>query len=1262
MFGALGFGKLAGGVLCAALVLGCGGSVQQSAQPTLSDLRKGEGAEDSQRAAQWLFAELLQPGGDPKHAQQARAALDKTGKAGLYEDLARAFDDTLHGRLQSAPELYLKAATAARTSEDPAAPLLAQFAVEQAKRLRGNTQGLWKRWQGWVNESLAKPQHLGWRTRDALLGWWGEENWEAAAKDVDKQLAQASGCLNQVRIAGPFGGNSISDLLHSHAAEDPGPWPTEWDKDPLFGQTPSVLEVEQEGCIARVEEGAGEGVFYAEVDFAVPKQTRAILAPSKAIKVWLDGSLVFDRDLREWGSWSRVGAGIDLAPGPHRIRARLAGSETSIRLMGEDGTPLVVTKDKSSLPRLVPTKVAFEANPLRPYISAAGVKAPDSPLLRYVTAFLAAIDGEAEAATLLMEPLIKDPAKATGPSLGIAAEFVEHDPIYDETQVEDLIRELHEQALAHDPGLWASQLDHVSHLAKTQGVVDAVRQLRELTQKYQQVPALLGALAKVYGELGWTPEYRRTVKDRAERFPDDIEGLQAAAETFEDEGDHEQAEQLLKRIQKLDPDTEALVDRALGRRDYVVAKAELERLRARRPDRKDLEQRLLDLKAEAGERTDPLPLLEAAIERSPKNGATYLDLADALYATGDKDALHNALVRASEAGAETAPIHDALDLLSGATQMDAYRLDARQVIREYEARAEHLEGTAARVLDYMAVWVRSDGSALMLEHEIIRVQSEEAKSRFAEQQLRGGIALHMRVLKPDGRVFEPEAVEGKPTVTLPHLEIGDYIETEQLFGSGPSPGGVAYEGPEWFFREKEVAYARSEFVLISPANRKLDFEMTGTVPTPVLTSDGPFEVRRWRVDKSPAAPDEPFSVPPSEYLPSLHASWGLGLDRHLRLLSSRVEETTPIDPRIVRIAHGIIKGGVGDAKPAKGKPTAASSAELDHARVLYRWVLDNVQDGEEDDGRRVIIGKRGNRWRAFTTLCRAAGIPVRWAVARNRLAPDPTGPMSEAVQYGATLLRVGDKSVAWVVLVDKYTPFGYLPPEVRGVSAYLLGGNAPEKVTVPQGGESDRLEFLGSVALERDGHADLQIEQVFAGKFGSGMRQGLGQLGERRVKDAIEGQILGANLRGARLVEHQLIALDEIDVPLRLKMQAEMAHFALPQDGGLQLQPPYVPRLGQFVALPSRQTAILLGQERDWRVQLAVRLPAGARVDLPKPQVLKFGEHQVEVSDRLEGATLVIDRHVMLAAGRITPEAYPEFVRFARAADAAMTREISIRF
>ena len=107
-------------------------------------------------------------------------------------------------------------------------------------------------------------------------------------------------------------------------------------------------------------------------------------------------------------------------------------------------------------------------------------------------------------------------------------------------------------------------------------------------------------------------------------------------------------------------------------------------------------------------------------------------------------------------------------------------MNSERVIADFEASGAALEGTAARVLDYSAVWVKSDGSSRMLEHEIIRVQSAEAITEMAEQPIRGGMFLKLRVVKKDGRMLEPEVVGGKPTVTMPHLEIGDYIETERI--------------------------------------------------------------------------------------------------------------------------------------------------------------------------------------------------------------------------------------------------------------------------------------------------------------------------------------------------------------------------------------------------------------------------------------------------------------------------------------------------
>src|SRR5579859_689226 len=113
-----------------------------------------------------------------------------------------------------------------------------------------------------------------------------------------------------------------------------------------------------------------------------------------------------------------------------------------------------------------------------------------------------------------------------------------------------------------------------------------------------------------------------------------------------------------------------------------------------------------------------------------------------------------------------------------------------------------MEGNAARVLDYSALWIHPDGSSDMLEHEILRIQAQEEIGQESEQRVPSGLVLRMRVLKPDGSQLEPEPVEGKPTLTMPHLEVGDYVEIEHISPeAGDGQKGKRFRGPHWFFRE-----------------------------------------------------------------------------------------------------------------------------------------------------------------------------------------------------------------------------------------------------------------------------------------------------------------------------------------------------------------------------------------------------------------------------------------------------------------------------
>src|SRR5262249_26802470 len=214
--------------------------------------------------------------------------------------------------------------------------------------------------------------------------------------------------------------------------------------------------------------------------------------------------------------------------------------------------------------------------------------------------------------------------------------------------------------------------------------------------------------------------------------------------------------------------------------------------------------------------------------RPPRGSAAAFGRAAQAYARGDGGALRRALAAALRAGAPTDELRAAIDVVEGATDLEPYRKDGRAIIREYQAwekAGHHMDGTAARVLDYSAIWVHEDGSSEMLEHEIQKLQSQEAINAESETEPPSGLVLRLRVIKPDGRILEPAPVAGKPTLTLPHLEVGDFIELEHVTPQqGDGAHGREYHGPLWFFREADKGYWQSEFVVITPADRDLQIE------------------------------------------------------------------------------------------------------------------------------------------------------------------------------------------------------------------------------------------------------------------------------------------------------------------------------------------------------------------------------------------------------------------------------------------------------
>jgi hypothetical protein len=284
-------------------------------------------------------------------------------------------------------------------------------------------------------------------------------------------------------------------------------------------------------------------------------------------------------------------------------------------------------------------------------------------------------------------------------------------------------------------------------------------------------------------------------------------------------------------------------------------------------------------------------------------------------------------------------------------------------------------------------------------------------------------------------------------------------------------------------------------------------------------------------------------------------------------------------------------------------------------------------------------------------------------LVRDRLAPPPSGPISEAETFGALAVRLATETgVRWMVVRDKFAPFGYMPSALRGQPAIVLRPGAPHETT-PSGGSQDGVTHEGTVDLSADGSARLEIDQRYEGKLAILLRNALEQVPEAHFKETIESRLIQKSLPGARVISVDVKNAAELDEPLVLHLKLEMSNFARSAGGELVISPLFPMHLGPLAALPARETPLYISESDSSRIAvlLRIKLPPGAKVATPlEPATADDDGRFARLADRVEQGTLVLDRVVDLPAGRIQPASYARFQAFARKVDTALHRDVSV--
>jgi hypothetical protein len=324
--------------------------------------------------------------------------------------------------------------------------------------------------------------------------------------------------------------------------------------------------------------------------------------------------------------------------------------------------------------------------------------------------------------------------------------------------------------------------------------------------------------------------------------------------------------------------------------------------------------------------------------------------------------------------------------------------------------------------------------------------------------------------------------------------------------------------------------------------------------------------------------------------------------------------------------------------------------------------MQNVQDGKETDGRRVVTGGSGSRQSAFRYLLRVLGIESQLALVKNRLATPPLGPISEVEEYDALVLRLAtEHGVRWTTVRDRFAPYGYVPAELRDQPAIVLATGMPREV-VRASGAQDGIRYEGRADVHEDGSAGLDLVVTFSGNRAIAWREALDKIPESKLYDFVEREIAAPSFDGGHVREVTIEGKDAIDEPLVMRLRLHVPQLGKPGRGGLVLHAPFSPSLSQLAALPERHTPLL--RRTSWRaeVRLHLVLPESMRMPVDMaPGEVRDGDALVSVHDSVSGHALDFDRVIDLPAGRVQPG--PEYERwqdFTRRADALVARDVVV--
>jgi len=665
-------------------------------------------------------------------------------------------------------------------------------------------------------------------------------------------------------------------------------------------------------------------------------------------------------------------------------------------------------------------------------------------------------------------------------------------------------------------------------------------------------------------------------------------------------------------------------------------------------------------------------LLQRQTKLWPRNALLYRQLADVYEHEGKAKEALAMRERSLALDGGDLPTHRTVERMrSGKELLDKYAISTEEALKAYAAAPGDEDAPGAFVLDAAAVKVFPDGSQVDRIHIIQKALDQSGIQDLAEVDVpSGAYVLKMRTLKADGRVMEPESIEGKDSVSLPGVEVGDFVEYEYLLAHGTrGPAQPGFTSSSFYFQIARQPNNWSTYTVVAPkgAGMKVDAH---NMKAPQPKVEGDLEVFFHEERRVPPYIPEP-SGPPSgnEWLPYVTVGAGqTGNEGVVAAYADAFIDQGQVTQEVVAFAREA-------AKDKKGREAVAAV----HAAVMHK--LSGRDSGIQASASASVAQDRGSRLMLEYAALKALGFGVRLVAVRT-FSADPAPylfPSEALLPYVCLRVELPDEPepagkdgarakgdggagrYLWLDPIFRFAPFGELPEMAVGREAYVLPepGKKLEKTTTPKTKATNGKLVKLKLELTEDGALKGEGTETYLGFGAAQLAEALESVPPDQREQALQSA-LSRYFGGAELSGLDMDAKREVGATVTVRYSFTAPRFARPEGKSLVFSQATFPALlgRRYLQLGKRTTPLFIDGAEESSTSATLTLPEGYTLGVLPEVKASCPYGRFERREKLQGRVVSIEESYRIEMARVPPADYGRFEQFAGEVDLVQGREM----